>query len=108
MKTHYQLSTSDFAINGVIAVSMSDEIRKQLDGKQEFLDEKSKEVQVYLEAVKEREAEALVKAEAAQLAADEREALDEIFKEKFADELAARRKEKQAARQAALKSAKAK
>jgi hypothetical protein len=108
MKTHYQLSTSDFAINGVIAVSMSDDIRKQLEGKAEFLDEKSKEVQAYKAEVAKRQAKAVADAEAAQDAADEKEALAEIVKEQFADELAARLKEKQAARQAALKSAKAK
>jgi hypothetical protein len=59
MKTYYQLSTDIFAINGIIAVSMSDEIRNQLDGKQEFLEEKSKEVQAYLTVTKQKEAEAI-------------------------------------------------
>jgi hypothetical protein len=58
MKTHYQPSDSDFAINGVIAIAMSDEIRAQLEGKADFLDENSKEVQAYLVAAKQRDAEA--------------------------------------------------
>jgi hypothetical protein len=108
MKTYYQKTNAPSAINGINAVSMSDEIRAQLEGKAEFLDENSKEVQTYLAGVKEREDEALTKIEAAQLAADEQEAAAKIVKDKFPDELAEHIKEKKAKRQSEGKAAKTK
>jgi multidrug resistance efflux pump len=58
MKTHYQPSNSEFAINGIIAVSMSDEIRKELEVKVKLLDESSEEVQAYKAEIEKRQAEA--------------------------------------------------
>jgi hypothetical protein len=108
MKTVYLPSNDQFAINGITAMQIDDEGAKALSKKVKFLDESSKEVQAYKSEVAKRQAEALVKAEAAQALDDEREALDKIVKEKFAEELALRVKEKQAKRRAEAKSAKAK
>jgi hypothetical protein len=99
MKTYYQPSTSDFAINGVIAISMSDDIRKQLEGKATFLDPKSKEVQAYLSAVADRDAKQLAITQAAEDAADEQAALTELLKELHSAELDKRIKLKKAVRQ---------
>lgn len=90
MKTYYQPSTSTFALAGVQAISMFDEHYEQLKGKVTFLDENSKEVQAYLAAVAEREAEALAKAQAAEDAADEAKAIAQLVKEQLGTKLATR------------------
>lgn len=87
MKTYYQLSTPPFAVAGVLAISMSDEIYAQLKGKQEFLDENSKEVQAYKAELAKREDEQAEAAIAAQDLADEAAALDDILKEAYAEEI---------------------
>ncbi len=103
MKTYYQLSDSQFSVNGVLAISMSDEHYDILKGKVEFLDENSKEV---LEHKELKAAEALEqdKANAAKQAErDEDDILKELLKEQFADKIKERLLAKQAARIATTK-----
>lgn len=101
MKTYYQPSTSTFALAGVQAISMSDEHYEQLKSKVTFLDDTSKEVQAYLATAAKRDAEALAKAQAAEDAADEAKAIDQLVKEQLGTKLATRIKLVKAERKAA-------
>lgn len=99
MKTYYQLSTDQFAIAGVISISMSDEHYAKLKDKVIFLNGKSVEVQAYKAELAKREAIQAEAAALAQVAADEQEIITELLREQFGGKLKARIKEKQAVRQ---------
>lgn len=101
MEKYYQKSNSQFAINGVLAVAMDDEMYAKLQGQETFFDEDSKEVHEFL-VLSAKHAEGLIQAQQdAEDLADVQEALTELIKEQLGVKLVKRIAQKKAARVAA-------